>query len=80
MTLPGNETADRSAADRPSAVGPSARVAVRSSRALTPVAVAGGLVLLGVSIALALTIGPADIRVSDSWSVVASTSAGTRPA
>lgn len=62
----------RSTAGRPAAVTPSVRTAVRSSRALAPVAVVGGIALLCASVALALTIGPADIRVTDSWSVVAS--------
>ncbi|MFD9242121.1 FecCD family ABC transporter permease [Streptomyces sp. NPDC059556] len=42
------------------------------SRVLSPVAGAAGLLLLCASVALALTIGPADIRVADAWSVVAS--------
>ncbi|TXS08266.1 iron ABC transporter permease [Streptomyces sp. adm13(2018)] len=56
---------------RPAAAGRSTRASVRSSRALAPVAAVGGVVLLCASIAVALTIGPADIRVADSWSVVA---------
>ncbi|MEU2657230.1 iron chelate uptake ABC transporter family permease subunit [Streptomyces sp. NPDC007325] len=38
----------------------------------TPVAGVTGIVLLCASVALALTIGPADIRVEDAWSVVVS--------
>ncbi|MER6474789.1 FecCD family ABC transporter permease [Streptomyces filamentosus] len=43
-----------------------------SARALPPVAGAAGAALLCVSVALALTLGPADIRVADAWSVVVS--------
>lgn len=34
--------------------------------------VGGGLAMLVVSVAVAITIGPADIGVGDAWSVVAS--------
>lgn len=49
----------------------SATASARSSRALTPLAGAAGVALLCVSVALAVTLGPADIRVADAWSVVA---------
>ncbi|WP_282696634.1 iron chelate uptake ABC transporter family permease subunit [Streptomyces sp. CC208A] len=44
----------------------------RSSSAVTPLAGAVGIVLLCLSVALAVTVGPADLRVADTWSVVVS--------
>ncbi|MEV7570205.1 FecCD family ABC transporter permease [Streptomyces tanashiensis] len=65
-TVAGTDTAAGTDRTRPG------RTLSRSSRVLTPVAGAAGALLLCVSVALALTIGPADIRVAEAWSVVAS--------
>ncbi|GGY51697.1 ABC transporter permease [Streptomyces omiyaensis] len=64
MTGPGPATAGRSGREKDGSV--------RSPRSRPLVAGVAGVLLLGVSVALAVTLGPADIRVADTWSVVVS--------